>query len=96
SNNMFKSQITHIFRRYGSDKVSMGKNYKKVMEKFKITEEALLKKIGDDAELKQSLLKYEEAYNELNHADIEDVFKEGFILGARVVLEICGVGCEEE
>ena len=93
---MFKSQIIDFYRGYGGNKISMGKNYEKAMEKFKTIKNSFLKQIEANGELKKLLLEYEEAHNELNYADVEDIFREGFIFGARIDLEICGVECGDE
>ena len=93
---MFKSQIIQIYRGYDSDKIGMGKKHDKEYDDVIKYEKAMLEKIGDDEQFKKLLSKYDLAVNNLNYADIEDIFQEGFKLGARLAMEICGVECEED
>ena len=93
---MFKSQIVKIFRGYDSDKIGMGKNHEKELKEFDRLHNLMLNKIGEDAESKKILVQLENATSDLNYSDIDEYFREGFIFGARLALEICGVECDEE
>ena len=93
---MFKSQIIKIFRGYDSDKIGSGKIHEKESEEYERIRKELLDKIGDDKQIKNLLFKLQNAFCGLTYYDLEDYFKEGFILGARLALEICGVECEED
>lgn len=91
---MFKSEVTRIFLEYkGSSMRRKGKHEKEYYKVTKLNDE-MLKKIGDDEEFKKLFENFDLALNNLNYADVEDVFKEGFLLGARLAMEICGVECD--
>ena len=93
---MFKSQIIKIFRGYDSDKIGSGKIHEKESEEYERIRKELLDKIGDDKQIKALVIKMQNAFGSLAYYDLEDNFKEGFIFGARLALEICGVECDEE
>ena len=88
---MFKSQILKIYREYVSPRMRIGKEREKEYDEMVKCEVAMVDKIGDDEELKKIFTQYDHALNNLNSADAEDIYKAGFILGARIALEICGV-----
>ncbi|MDE6372052.1 MAG: hypothetical protein K2L61_00755, partial [Clostridia bacterium] len=79
-----------------SEKMNTSKKYEKEWNEYNKIEKALLDKIGDDDQKKELLAKLLNLSNDLNFIDIEDTFREGFILGAQLALEICGVKCDDE
>ena len=87
---MFKSQIIQIFNGYDTDRVGASKNSEKELDEVIECRKAMLEKIGEDEQFKKLFDKFDCALNNLNYADIENVFRDGFILGARLALEICG------
>ncbi|MDE6276068.1 MAG: hypothetical protein K2M75_05990 [Clostridia bacterium] len=92
---MFKSQIIQLYRGYDIDKALINKEHKEENENLERIRKAVLEKIGRNAQLKDLFLKFEKLLCELDFAEVEDVYKEGFVMGARLALEICGVQCEE-
>ena len=93
---MFKSQIRQMYREYACEQVKAGKKQIQAREEVDNCSKALLKKIGDDEELRKLFNRYDATLNNLNYADIEDVFIGGYIMGARMALEICEIEYEDD
>ena len=89
---MFKSQIQRIYHECESIKKLSDKNsFKEEFDEVIRCNNAMRKRIGGDKELEKLFDDFDRALNYLNCVEVEDIFKKGFILGARVALEICGV-----
>ena len=93
---MFKSQIIQIFRRYEGNKVDFSQKHEKESKEIDRIVNEILKKFGNDSQLKSLLVDLQNATCDLNYADVEDSFKEAFVFGAQLALEICGAPCEDE
>ena len=92
---MFKSQIIKMYREYANE-MRINKEHEKEYDEVIKYEKAMLEKIGYDEEFKRIFKQYDHALNQLNYADIENVFRKGFIMGAQTMLEICGAEREEQ
>ncbi len=93
---MLKSQILQIFRIYESNKIDITKKHEREWKEVEKIERAILEKFEYDTQLKQMLIDLQNATSDYNNADLEDKFKEVFILGAQIALEICGAERSDE
>ncbi|MDE6475176.1 MAG: hypothetical protein K2L70_08770 [Clostridia bacterium] len=93
---MFKSKILQIYHRYDGEKVDISQKHEKEWKEVERIEKAILEKFEYDTQLKKLLIDLQNATSDLNFADFEDGFKEAFILGAQIALEICGVECKDQ
>lgn len=94
---MFKSQIQSIYHECDFIRTNPNSNaYKKEFDELIRCNNAMRKRIGDDKELEKLFEDFEKALNFLNCSEAEDIFKKGFIMGAQMTLEVCGVKCDED
>ena len=91
---MIKSEIIKTFLEYKCSSMRRKEKHEKEYDDIVKLNDAMLEKIGDDEEFKKLFEEFDLALNNLNTVDIEEIFKEGFLFGARLAMEICGVECE--
>ncbi len=86
---MRKSAITKILHgEVGQDFFRQNERYNKIMDEFCEHYEHLLKKLESNQTLLQEYKKSIETFDELNSIEAEAYYKEGFVFGVTLGIEI--------